>query len=160
MATCEPSSRLSRCRVAPACESDYHVGLVLAFRASGPIPQMCPRRTLTVCGIGELALSLFDVDVLTHLGGTRDPSGSRDSVSDGAAWRRVAANPAQNCRVRRAAPPPPGDQRPPRTPVLGGGAPPPAAGGPGAQGGCCLGGPFSAGAREAVSICSRTPLTR
>src|SRR4030088_2536742 len=119
MATCEPSSRLSRCRVAPACESDYHVGLVLAFRASGPIPQMCPRRTLTVCGIGELALSLFDVDVLTHLGGTRDPSGSRDSVSDGAAWRRVAANPAQHCRLRRATTPRPGDQRLPGWVALG-----------------------------------------
>ena len=38
----------------------------------------------------------------THLGGARDPPGSRDSVSDGAAWRRVAAKPAQRCRVRWA----------------------------------------------------------
>src|SRR5258708_39087814 len=62
----------------------------------------------------------LDVDVLTRISAVLGiPSGSRDSVSDGAAWRRVAANPAQRCRVRRQTAPRPRDQRLPGWLALG-----------------------------------------
>ena len=47
----------------------------------------------------------------TNFHSTRDSSGSRNSVPNGATWRRVAANPAQRHHLRQATAHTSGDQR-------------------------------------------------